>query len=716
MVQPSLMPQLVDRLSAWTPSLRDDEVTHGHVFVFSVALAGAALSLLYAGWLLTGPPPMWVHPTFAFGLAMLALSVRVLHMSRSVAAAANMLLAVSFGMTLCGLLITGGFASPASPLLLVQAIAAAYFLDARWRAFWWSLVGLGYAVLFGAWALGNALPQLLSLPDGIWASILVQAWVLAQVSGMVVLTRPTETTPTAGPAAERVEPEFAFDPDAVPTELPELPTVIHERPAREPEPFATPAVTEEVALHTEEVALHTEEVELDEAESARDAVAREMAMAMGADFDEDDVGPTCVVHEDDEDRVVITSPVDPDLAARVAELEHRLAEARDEADTLRAQLATVDDQPVSALDHDLVEALDRAVRRPLGEALRSLSSQDDDLSALLRASQDAGARIHGLLEQVVDAARLSQGEAQVAAVGYRIRQLVDRVHAARRDHARAQDLSWEVHVQAGVPEIVVGDPDRVEQVVLTLVDEAFAQTAAGGIQLEVRIEDGLRFAVSDTGSGMNDATVRRLYDDRSARPALALAARTVTALGGRVGARSAEGIGTICWFVLPLVEGAVDQAELASLAAELTSVPRGLRVLLVEDNPVNRMVATRLLTDLGLRVTAAVDGADALAKLDTVPTDVIVMDCQMPRMSGIEATERIRALDGPLSEVPIVAVTADAQDDQRRACLAAGMDDHVTKPFRTDDLEAALLRAMKRRASGLASLVGQADARRPAGV
>jgi CheY-like chemotaxis protein len=280
------------------------------------------------------------------------------------------------------------------------------------------------------------------------------------------------------------------------------------------------------------------------------------------------------------------------------------------------------------------------------------------------------------------------------------------------DAARAKGLKLVSEVAAEIPPRVCGDAMRLRQILLNYLGNAVKFSASGNITVSAHVVEGdsrsvlLRLEVRDEGIGISDEQRTRLFhaftqaDDSMTRKyggaglGLIISRRIARLMGGDTGVTSREGHGSTFWATLRLRRASAEvpaatptdsQSPRDRLAADFA----GCRILVAEDEPVNREVAVYLLEDAGLRTDVAADGRQAVTMAGG-GYDLILMDMQMPVMNGLEATRAIRALPG-MAHIPIIAMTANAFDEDREACLAAGMNAHIGKPFLPEAFYAELL-------------------------
>ena len=319
-----------------------------------------------------------------------------------------------------------------------------------------------------------------------------------------------------------------------------------------------------------------------------------------------------------------------------------------------------------------------------------------------------------VINAILDLSKIDAGKMALEERPLRVEALVADVLSLLEPRAEAQGLGLSSEL-GPMPPNLVGDPTRLQQALLNYGNNALKFTSAGQVSVRARVleedESGalLRFEVEDTGIGIDRATLDRLFTSFEQADAsttrkyggtglgLAITRRLAMLMGGDAGAESRPGQGSTFWFTARLRKAAQAPAD-PPVAREpalgpmeqLRSRHAGARVLVVEDNEINRLVAASLLEEAGLAPETACDGREALARLAAGDYRLVLMDMQMPVMDGLAATRAIRAAH-PARRVPVIAMTANAFAEDRERCREAGMDDFIAKPVEPERLYETLL-------------------------
>ncbi len=346
-------------------------------------------------------------------------------------------------------------------------------------------------------------------------------------------------------------------------------------------------------------------------------------------------------------------------------------------------------------------------------ALLRATPLDTRQAEWLRTASSSADHLLALLNDILDLSRLQSGNLSLEPQPTAVRALLRAVDSLMRPQAARKRLSLKVEVEPDLPDTLMLDPVRVRQVLFNLVSNAIKFTDTGSVTLRATrrfSDDGLGehlvFGVIDTGIGMDEATLSRLFrrfvqaDNSRTRRfggaglGLEISRSLAHLMSGEVNVLSKAGEGSTFEFTMPLRRAVQRPADVWPSPQAAPSLGR-LRVLVAEDNEINRLYLEALLGGLGHEVRFAVDGEQVVQIASAERFDIIFMDLHMPCIDGFDATLRIRSLpDGLAAAVPIVALTADAFPETRQRCLAAGMDDFLTKPVLLGDLTPCLHRLL----------------------
>jgi len=338
------------------------------------------------------------------------------------------------------------------------------------------------------------------------------------------------------------------------------------------------------------------------------------------------------------------------------------------------------------------------------------SPLSEDQRDLARTMADSAGALLTIINDILDFSKIEAGKLELRPEPFDLGELLRSVCTMIAIEAERKGLRLALYVDPAIPLALVGDAGRVRQVLVNLVGNAIKFTDRGQVELHcmpIARREGracIRVEVRDSGIGIPKARQAELFesfsqlDSSSTREhygtglGLAISKRLVEKMGGELGVVSEEGKGSTFSFSMwldepPVERNALDVPDRSPVPhGERTAEARDALVLLVEDNAINGRVGQRMLEKLGCRVRCVVNGEEAITAIGSDRYDLVLMDCQMPRMDGFEATQVIRAREDPQHRTPIIALTASALESDRARCLRAGMDDFMSKPIKREDL------------------------------
>lgn len=363
---------------------------------------------------------------------------------------------------------------------------------------------------------------------------------------------------------------------------------------------------------------------------------------------------------------------------------------------------------------------------------------------LTQTIQRSGSLLLSIINDILDFSKIEAGKLQLEAISFEVRRTIEEAVAVLSPTAEQKGLKLSCHIDPHIPSSLIGDPTRLRQIIVNLVSNAVKFTEQGAITVSAEPKEtreglyGLSVSVTDTGIGIALDAQAHIFDAFSQADGsttrkyggtglgLAIVKQLVTLMGGTIELQSRPREGTCFRFTvyckpfdMPIqrpTELPAESVKIGETVDNQCRVDRGeVRILLVEDNPVNREVACGMLEVLNYQIDTAENGREALDAIAKTDYALVFMDCQMPEMDGLTATKLIRAREaeragqtgGPAgaatTRLPIVALTAHAMQGDREQCLSVGMDDHLTKPFTIVQLEQMLSRWLPSRPRGEAS-------------
>ncbi len=386
---------------------------------------------------------------------------------------------------------------------------------------------------------------------------------------------------------------------------------------------------------------------------------------------------------------------------------------------------------------DFVATVSHEVRTPMNGVLGMANLlADTPLDAeqrhCLNTMIQSGQALLTIIDDLLDISKLEADKLRLETIPFHLPELIADTMAVMKPRAEEAGLDFASTIAQDVPEVLLGDPHRIRQILLNFISNALKFTERGAVDVKVNARSlapdlaEITLAVSDTGQGISPEVQDKLFANYTQAAVdvarkyggtglgLAICRRLVDAMGGEIRLESAPGKGSTFCVVVQLVvdhvtkpEGLVRRRSLPSKDEEISAPWRKLKILQVEDNEINRQVVEKILRRAGHEVVNAANGIEALKCLELSSFDAIVMDRHMPEMDGIQATREIRGLKTPDNKLPVLGVTAGASRSELDDCIAAGMDKVLTKPVNGQELLSVLDQLIDERidGSGLAVLV-----------
>lgn len=405
-----------------------------------------------------------------------------------------------------------------------------------------------------------------------------------------------------------------------------------------------------------------------------------------------------------------------DLFSQKKELENLLIKLEEnnkelEQQKLKAEEATrVKAMFLANMSHEIRTPLNGiiGISKVLEES--NLNNKQQELTEIITTS---GENLLNIINDILDFSKIESGQIQLEKIDFSLPKVINTIFKLLKFKADKKDIQLKIRLDENIPDTLIGDPYRLNQIITNLINNAIKFTEKGKVEIAAELvnksekEVEIHFRIVDTGIGISREGLDKLFKEFSQTESsttrkyggtglgLVICKNLTSLMGGEIGVNSEKGKGSEFWFTLKFE---YKESKMEEINGKMVEIPKDIKILYAEDNPVNQRVTQLLLQKTGVVCDIAENGRKAFEKIKQNKYDLILMDMQMPVMDGIEATKKIRQHEqenGTEAPVYIVAVTANAFSEDKQKCFDAGMNDFISKPFKENALKQIIHNAIR---------------------